>query len=333
MTRPTFLVAGAGRSGTTGLVEGLRTHPAVFITHPKEPHYFALHGTRASFQAPGDEATINRVAVTDRRSYLDLFPSDGFVALGDGSVSTLYYFESSIPEILAVNDAMRIVILLREPVDRAFSSHQYMRARGLEPEENFSAALADEERRRSENWHHLWHYSEMSRYSRAVEAFLTRLGTDQVGVWFYDELQADYELTVSQVLRFIGAPPSPGEGTGVPRVNVSGTPRSGVAHQAIWAATRHEPVRRTVKRLTSYRMRERFRRLALLPSRLDDAGRAQLAPRFDDDLRRLAQILRPVHHRPFPDWLARYEVAAGTRPKEGRTSTVGQSSAEEERGG
>ena len=45
-TVPTFLVVGAARRGTTGLVEGLRTNTQVFITEPKEPHYFALHGAR-----------------------------------------------------------------------------------------------------------------------------------------------------------------------------------------------------------------------------------------------------------------------------------------------
>ena len=54
-TMPTFLVIGAARSGTTGLVEGLRTHPRVFVTDPKEPHYFALHRIGARFTAPGDE--------------------------------------------------------------------------------------------------------------------------------------------------------------------------------------------------------------------------------------------------------------------------------------
>ena len=46
MPTPTFLVVGTARAGTTAVVEGLRTHPQVFVTQPKEPHYFAFHGTR-----------------------------------------------------------------------------------------------------------------------------------------------------------------------------------------------------------------------------------------------------------------------------------------------
>ena len=123
MTLPTFLVAGGARCGTTGLVEGLRRHPRIFVTDPKEPHYFALHRIGASFTAPGDAHTINRVAVTDRAQYLALYEEAGqaeppFLALGEGSVSTMYYYEESLPEVLSVNPDMKLVVLLREPVDR-----------------------------------------------------------------------------------------------------------------------------------------------------------------------------------------------------------------------
>ena len=123
MTTPTFLVVGAARCGTTGLVEGLRSHPRVFVTDPKEPHYFALHRIGASFTAPGDAHTINRVAVTDRDAYLALYPAEhSYVALGDASVSTMYYPQESIPEIKAMNPGMKLVMMLRDPVARAWSS-------------------------------------------------------------------------------------------------------------------------------------------------------------------------------------------------------------------
>ncbi|VXC52159.1 sulfotransferase family protein [Nocardioides sp. AX2bis] len=303
MPMPTFLVAGAGRSGTTGVVEGLRTHPGVFVTEPKEPHFFALHGKPAEFQAPGDEATINRVAVTEREAYLSLYADADQPCRGDGSVSTLYYHQSAIPEILAMNPQMRIVIILREPVDRAFSAYQYMRARGFEPEESFLQAFESEHVRQEAGWHHLWHYESMSRYAEAVSAFLAAFPAEQVGIWFYDDLQADYEGTVGEVLRHIGAPPAPGEGAGVPRVNISGTPRSATAHRIIWAATRNEAVRRTVKRFTSYRVRELVRRAALRPDGVDPRTRGLLAPRFAADLDQLAGLLEGHVQRELPAWV------------------------------
>ena len=306
-TLPTFLVAGAARSGTTGLVEGLRSHPRVFVTDPKEPHYFAFHRTGAHFTAPGDEHTINRVSVTDRDAYLALYPQQhDYLSLGDGSVSTLYYHQEALPEVVAMNPAMRLVVMLREPVERAFSSHQYMRARGLEPVEDFLEAVGREQERKDAGWHHIWHYTSMSYYADALEALYDTFPREQVGVWFYDDLNRDYEATVSEVLRFIGAPPVAGEASGVPRVNVSGQPRFAPVHRAIGWATGNERIRTFVKEHTSYRFRERIRRSVLQSDPLPTAARRELAPRFVADLQRVRALLgaqRPGADRRLPSWL------------------------------
>ena len=299
-TLPNFLVVGAARSGTTGLVEGLRSHPRVFVTDPKEPHYFALHKRGAYFTAPGDEHTINKVAVTDRDAYLDLYPQEhDYLALGDASVSTMYYHQDALPEVVDMNPAMRVVVLLREPVARAYSSHQYMRARGLEPVEDFLAAVELEERRKSDGWHHLWHYTSMSRYAESVRALQAALPREQVGIWVHDDLDADYERTVSEILRFLEVPALAGEGSGVPRVNISGKPRSATVHGAIGWATGNERIRRFVKAGTSYRFRERIRRAVLRTDAMSERARAELTPRFADDLAQL----RGLVDGPVPAWL------------------------------
>jgi hypothetical protein len=300
-TIPTFLIAGAARSGTTGLVEGLRSNPRVFVTEPKEPHYFALHGQAPDFQGPGDAQTINRVAVTDRQAYLDLYPNaTDHVALGDASVSTMYYHERALPEIRALNPDMRVVLLLREPVARAYSGHQYLRARGFEPHEDFLTAVAEEPRRRAENWHHLWHYTGMSLYSEAVAALQAELPPGHLGVWFYEDLERDFSGTAAQVLRFLGVPPVPGEGEHIPRVNASGRPRFEPLQQSIWWMTRHEALRSGVKRLTTFRFRERVRRLTLRREGPPPQAYAQLQPVFAEDLARLRKLLPEPH----PAWLA-----------------------------
>lgn len=304
MKTPNFLVIGAARSGTTGLVEGLRTHPQVFVTDPKEPHYFAYHRTGAHFTAPGDEHTVNRVSVTDEADYLRLYPDDDgadYRALGDASVSTLYYHEDAIPEIKRLVPDARFVVLLREPVARAYSSHQYLRARGLEPEPDFLTAVSQEERRKAAGWHHLWHYTSMSRYYDQVEAFITAFGADRVGVWFYDDLNNNYTRTVQEILRFLQVPPADGEGQDVPRVNISGRPRSAMIHRGLKLATGNEQVRNFVKDHTSYRFRESIRRRLLARDELPLGVRQELQPRFTDDLARLRELLGD---RDMPGWMA-----------------------------
>lgn len=301
MTLPNFLIVGAARSGTTGLVEGLRSHPQVFVTEPKEPHYFALHGQTPDFAGPGDAHTVNKVAITDRDSYLALYPDEhDFLALGDGSVSTMYYYERALPEVTAINPDMRIVVLLREPIARAYSSHQYLRARGFEPYEDFLQAVAQEPSRKAGNYHHLWHYTSMSRYADAIEALQKAVPAERLGVWFYDDLERDYEGTVRDVLRFLDVPPVEGEAEGVPRVNISGQPRLASVHKALQWATRHDALRRGVKRVTSYRFRERIRRLTLRSAGVPPEAVERLRPVFADDLARLRELL-PAGN--LPDWL------------------------------
>jgi hypothetical protein len=312
-TVPTFLVVGAARSGTTGLVEGLRTNRQVFITEPKEPHYFAFHGQAVDFKGPGDAATINRVSVPELDAYLALYPQDGYAVYGDGSVSTMYYHEHALPEVLRINPEMRLVVMLREPVARAHSSYQYMRARGFEPLDDFLEAVHAEPQRKRDNYHHLWHYTSMSMYADDLDAMVDAVGPDRISVWFYDDLERDYEGTVSEVLRFIGAPEQEGEATGVPRVNISGTPRARTLQRMIWAATRHEAIRGTVKRLTSYRMRESVRRLFLRRTDVPRAAVKELAPRFDADLARLNAVLDRLAIEERPGWLAEKAAGKGKR--------------------
>lgn len=300
MTGPTFLIAGAARAGTTSLVEGLRTHPQVFITQPKEPHYFALHGRPADFNGPGDAETINRVAVTDRDSYLSLFPStQEFHALGDGSVSTLYYADRAAPEIVRMNPEMKIVVLLREPVDRAYSSFQYLKARGFETSGDFLAGVAHEPRRKAENWHHLWHYLSMSLYSTDLRRLQDAVGPDRVRVCFYDDLEADFPRTVRGVQDFLGLAEQADQDLDLPRVNVSGTPKRQSVQRVIQAATRNAVLRRAVKSVTSYRFREQIRRSGLRPSAVSAEVRAALESRFVEDLAELVTLVEG----PLPSWL------------------------------
>jgi len=289
---PTFLVAGAARAGTTGLVEGLRGHPRVFVTDPKEPHYLALHDTRPDFRGPGDDRLVNSVAVTSEAAYRALFPADAAAtALGEGSVSTLYLHQRAIPEIRRLNPDVKIVILLREPVSRAFSSFQYLRTLGVEDQEDFLAAVALEPQRIAENWHHLWHYTAMSRYADAVSAFLAQFPPGQVGVWFYDDLQRDYADTLRRVLQFLQLPAVAGEGEHVPRVNASGALRYPAVHKSIWWATRQPALRHAVRGLSSFRFREAVRAKIITRGDVPEAVRAALDPVFADDLTRLRSLL------------------------------------------
>ena len=161
MTLPNFLIIGAAKSGTTALFEYLEQHPSVFLSNPKEPHFLALQGVCLDFQGPGDAKTINRLAITDFNRYEQLFDnSRGARAIGEASVSTMYYFDS-LNRIQKYLPRAKMLCMLRQPADRAYSAYSFMRMRMLEPHVDFDDALADEAHRIASNWHHIWHYKQI----------------------------------------------------------------------------------------------------------------------------------------------------------------------------
>lgn len=289
---PTFVVAGAARAGSTAVVEALRRHRDVFVCQPKEPHYLALGGQPAVFSGPGDAETINRAVVVDEVDYLAMFlPGREHAARGEGSVSTLYYAGVAGPRLHRLNSGARIVLVLREPVARAFSSHQYLRNRGIEPEADLLRAVAAEQERIAAGWHHLWHYTTMSRYAEAVGQFRDVFGPDQVGVWWYDDLTADFTGTLNAIQRFIGVTPWAMNQQTTQRVNASGAPRSARLQSALQAVSGTPMLRRVGKRVVPFSVRERIRRANLAPSAPSGDVRAALAPLFTEDLGRLEDLL------------------------------------------
>jgi len=287
---PTFVIAGAARAGSTALSETLRAHTDVWLTQPKEPHYLAMAGETAAFSGPGDAETINRVAVTDPAAYRELFRgAESFAARGDASVSTLYYSAKAAPRLKALNPDARVILVLRDPVDRAFSSHQYLRNRGFEPEPDFLAAVAEEPRRIEQGWHHLWHYTGMSRYADDVQRLREQMGPDNVGIWWYDDVTDPGSGALEDIHAFLGLEPATGD-DGMARVNASGQERSAAAAGMMHAASRSRALRTMVKSVVPFGVREKVRNLNLKQSATPRAVRAALLPVLGPDLDRLEQV-------------------------------------------
>ena len=139
---PDYLLIGAAKSGTTAVARYLQQHPEVFLTEPKEPRYFAFAGS--SLEIPGLPKSRRREYYTDEASYLALYSgAGGKKAAGEASVS--YISEAGTAErIYARVPEVKILAILRDPVERAYSNFLFLRALGLEPIADFEEALAAE---------------------------------------------------------------------------------------------------------------------------------------------------------------------------------------------
>ena len=126
-SRPNFFIVGAPKCGTTSLAFWLSCHSRVFLSNPKEPHFFNTDHKRAI------EASL--------REYESLFSGapEGVKAIGDAST---YYLMSdrARASIRAYSPNANIIACIREPVDLAFSLYLQKRSEGLERAASFEQA-------------------------------------------------------------------------------------------------------------------------------------------------------------------------------------------------
>jgi len=195
---PDFLILGAQKAGTTALYAYLRWHPDVTGPSFKEVSFFDRH------YAQGE------------RWYRAHLPLRRRALVGEASPS--YLFHPQAPERVArLLPEARLIALLRNPVERAFSHYQHEVAFGREPLSFEEAIDREDERMRGELEHMLrdpsyfshawWNYTYVARgrYAEQLERWFAAFPREQLLVLLADELAADTPGTYRRVLDFLGA--------------------------------------------------------------------------------------------------------------------------------
>jgi hypothetical protein len=222
---PTFLVIGAHRSGTTSLYYGLAEHPQVFMSPVKETNFFALaNGVSDLPLTPTARERMLERSVSSADEYAALFGgSAGAIAVGEVSPSYLYSrqaatnIKDSLPEA-------KLVVVLRDPVDRAYSAFT-RRNTGDQGPEAFLETVDREAalRARGEPADRLT-LVDGSLYGRHLSEYLKLFERDQVRIELYEELWSGEVGSHESLHAFLGLEPS---SVGrIARYNQSGNPRS-----------------------------------------------------------------------------------------------------------
>jgi len=295
---PTFLILGAPKAGTTALYHWLGQHPEVYVSPVKQPHFFA--GLEPRFRGPGDEA-LNRELVTSEAAYLRLFQgSEGARARGEASPFYLFYAERAVPRIRRQLPECRLVVLLRDPVERAWSGYLHLVRDGRETLA-FGEALAREAERRALGWEPLWYHRALGQYAEQLEVVLGAFPQGQVGVWLYDEMRDRPLGFFQEVCRFLGVRDD--FRPQFTRHNQSGVPRSPLLH-ALLVRLRAPHL---AKALLPEPVAQWVVRHYLVRRPPPEAEARELAASFQDGLRRLQALLPDKDLRP---WAARWSLAA-----------------------
>lgn len=248
MTLPNFLIIGAMRAGTTSLHQYLAQHPQIYMSRIKEPNFFALEGEAPEalvYDGPFGKTELANFSITSLADYEALF-EDATSETAIGEASTLYlYSPRAVERIRHYVPAMKLIAILRNPVERAYSHFFANVMRGREPLTDFAEALRAEEERNLSNWGPRCHYKQRSFYYAQLRRYLDVFDESQLKAYLYDDLVADPVGLVRSVFGFLGVDPTFAADVSL-RHNKSGLPKSTRLHRFL---TRRNPVKSAFGRL------------------------------------------------------------------------------------
>jgi len=196
MALPNLFIVGAAKSGTTSLHNYLNQHPEIFMSSLKEPHYLI-----------NMEIGVDRIpsGITNSIDYLDLFLEGKEMRYrGESSVMYLMYPEIVIPKIIQqFGKDSKIIIMLRNPIERAYSGYQHVKRYNLMETLSFEESLEKSEDRylENDNMTPASRYLELGNYYRQIKLFLESF--QDVHIILYEDYIKDIDKELDRVFSFL----------------------------------------------------------------------------------------------------------------------------------
>lgn len=203
--RPKYFLLGAPKCGTTSLASYLADHPLIYVSKPKEPHYFCKDLKAGGCPVSSDEEYLDSF-------FPDLYESKALAAI-DCSVWYLYS-EVAVEEILRFEPDAKFLVMLRNPVKMVWSLYSMLTFQGQEDQKDFmSAWQLQENRKKGANLPPgLWLDKKMLLYrdvcalGRQLEKIFDKIDLNRVHIEFQDNLFADTRSSYLRVLQFMNVP-------------------------------------------------------------------------------------------------------------------------------
>lgn len=295
MTAPCIDVAviGAMKCASTTVTDYLRQHPDVFVPERKLLNHFSygLAGATLSEQA-GSEATASAQAVRDPAEYAPHFAGVTAGQLRADCSDSYYFFDGTADRLHAHNPELKIIVTLRDPVARAFSSFNHARSHLLESAPDFEAAFARSAKDEAQLLP-IRRYRSLGCYGALLRPYVAAFGTERIHLVSFDALASNYDGTLHALTDFLGTAPFAGSRLWS---NPTFVPPDGLSGRMIHAAK--GPARRLLRAVSGTNepkalVKSLMQRIYRRPAPLDPEIAQRLRPAFDADLAQLEALFGP----------------------------------------
>lgn len=199
---PNLFIVGAAKAGTTSLHNYLNSHPDIYMSPMKEPRFFSRMQS-----SPEPQYSVS--VISSEADYRRLFKAaTSQRIIGESSIS--YLWDNRTASLLAnrIPNA-RIIIILRDPVDRAYSHYLMIIRGGCRPSLPFLEALQEDMERAGKLIGDSHLYMELGLYYEQVKRYLKAFKPHQVLILMSEDLAKKTTDTLHQIAEFLNIDPAP----------------------------------------------------------------------------------------------------------------------------
>ena len=288
---PNFLIVGAAKSGTSSLHNYLNQHPEVFMPSynkegmkVKEPRFLIKDLVQHRLHN----------GVWNWEEYKSLFNDvKDEISIGESTVLYLYYYKHAIDNIKKyLGENVKIIIMLRNPTDRAYSAFQHV-SRGFKEQNSFEDALKIEEGRmdKESSLTPMVMYKEMGLYHDMVRAYKENF--KNVHIIFYEDFRDDTEEEIKKIFKFLGLSLSANIDF-ISRHNVGGKRWKNEKMKHVFM--KNNPLKSALKKVIPKSLRKGVRDTLISASTdkvapMKENTRIKLNEFFKDDVKKLSDLL------------------------------------------
>ena len=290
---PDFLIVGAAKSGTTSLYYNLSKSDEIHFSEVKEPHFFSFYGNKPNFKSPEKLSTV----VHSIDSYSDFYKHVGKgQLLGDASPSYLYKHEETIKNLLEIYGDkakdIKIIIVLRNPIERAWSQYWHFR-KNFNEESEFLDAIKTQtiDQRMLDNWNVFYNYIDFGMYSTQIEAY--KKVFKNVKIFLFEDLKNNPQNLMSELCSFLNI-----EEINIDenrKYNPSGLPKKNI-YGNLWKTNSKLKSLKRIKNILPLKYRKKISNhvleRALEKQQLDGNSRTILSEIYSNEINKLYDMLK-----------------------------------------